>query len=93
MYSWEFEVDDTFNNPEIVAPIGKAKIMKEGTDVTLVSFSWMVGECIEAAEKLAERGINAEVINLRTIKPLDRETIINSVKKTGWLVAVEDGYP
>ena len=94
MYSREFEVKDPdFFNPEKVAPIGKARIMREGTDVTLVAFSRMVGVSLEAAEILAQQGVSAEVINLRTIKPLDRESIIRSVMKTGRLVAVEDGYP
>lgn len=94
MYSQEFEItNQDFYNSEAVLPIGKAKIMRKGEHVTLVSFSRMVGVCEEAAEQLAKEGISAEVINLRTIKPLDRETIINSVMKTGRLVAVEDGYP
>lgn len=94
LYSKEFEVTNKdFFNPEAVLPIGKAKIMRSGEHVTLVSFSRMVGVCEEAAKVLSEEGISVEVINLRTIKPLDRETIIESVKKTGRLIAVEDGYP
>jgi pyruvate dehydrogenase E1 component beta subunit len=94
LYSKEFEVTNPdFYNEEVVGQIGKAKIMREGSHVTLVSFSRMVGVCLEAAEQLEKEGISAEVINLRTIKPMDRESIINSVKKTGRLVAVEDGYP
>lgn len=90
MYGQIFEtpVDEDF-----VIPIGRAKIERAGTDVTLVSFSVMVGKCLEAAEKLAEMGISAEVINLRTIRPLDRWTIIESVKKTNRIVSVEEGWP
>jgi pyruvate dehydrogenase E1 component beta subunit len=90
MYGQVFEtpVDEDF-----VIPIGRAKIERTGTDVTLVSFSIMVGKCLEAAEKLAEMGISAEVINLRTIRPLDRWTIIESVKKTNRIVSVEEGWP
>lgn len=78
---------------EFILPIGKAKIEREGKDVTLVAFSIMVGVALEAAEKLAEQGIDAEVINLRTLRPLDTETIINSVKKTSRIVSVEEGWP
>lgn len=94
MYSQEFKIDNPdFFDASKVAPIGKAKVMRPGNHVTVVSFSRMVGVCLTAAEELAKDGISCEVINLRTIKPLDRETIINSVMKTGRLVAVEDGYP
>jgi pyruvate dehydrogenase E1 component beta subunit len=93
MYSKEFEVDEEFYDVNAIQEIGKAKIMREGTDCTLISFSRMVGECLEAAEQLEKEGISVEVINLRTIRPLDRETIIKSVIKTGRAVAVEDGYP
>lgn len=93
MYSREFEVGPDFFDPEVVAPVGKARVMQEGSDCTVVSFSRMVGECMLAAQELAKEGISVEVINLRTIKPLDRETVIRSVIKTGRLVAVEDGYP
>ncbi|WP_122049531.1 pyruvate dehydrogenase complex E1 component subunit beta [Asaia bogorensis] len=78
---------------DFILPIGKAKIEREGKDVTLVAFSIMVGVALEAAAKLAEQGIEAEVINLRTIRPLDTETIINSVKKTSRIVSVEEGWP
>lgn len=75
---------------EYVVPIGKAKIRREGKDVTLVSWSKMVLDTKAAAEELAEQGIDAEVIDLRTIKPMDEETLINSVKKTGRLVIVHE---
>lgn len=93
MYSRKFEVEDSFFDPNLTQPIGKARIMREGKHVTIVAFSRMVGESVLAAEELAKEGIEAEVINLRSIKPLDREAIIKSVMKTGRLVAVEDGYP
>jgi pyruvate dehydrogenase E1 component beta subunit len=74
-------------------PIGKAKVMKEGSDVTIVGYSRNVKFSLETAEILAKEGISCEVINLRTIKPLDRDTIVDSVRKTGRLVTVEDGFP
>ncbi|MCX5614044.1 MULTISPECIES: pyruvate dehydrogenase complex E1 component subunit beta [Bombella] len=78
---------------DFVLPIGKAKIEREGKDVTLVAFSIMVGVALEAAEQLAAQGIEAEVINLRSLRPLDTETIIKSVKKTNRIVSVEEGWP
>ncbi|MBL4615642.1 MAG: pyruvate dehydrogenase complex E1 component subunit beta, partial [Magnetovibrio sp.] len=86
----------TFDVPEsddFVIPIGKAKIERAGTDVTITAFSRMVGLALEAADLLAEQGISAEVINLRTIRPLDTQAIINSVKKTNRIVNVEEGWP
>jgi pyruvate dehydrogenase E1 component beta subunit len=86
----------TFNIPDdkdFVVPIGKAKIEREGTDVTIISFSIMVGLALEAAKTLAEGGISAEVINLRTIRPLDVETIVNSIKKTNRVISIEEGWP
>jgi len=74
-------------------PIGKAKVMKTGNHVTIIAYSRNVKYSLEAAEILEKEGISCEVINLRTIKPLDRDTIVNSVKKTGRLVTVEDGFP
>ncbi|WP_182357097.1 pyruvate dehydrogenase complex E1 component subunit beta [Komagataeibacter europaeus] len=78
---------------DFILPIGKAKIERAGTDVTIVTFSIMVGTALEAAVKLAEQGIEAEVINLRTIRPLDTQTVVDSVKKTSRLVTVEEGWP
>ncbi|MDG6093693.1 pyruvate dehydrogenase complex E1 component subunit beta [Acetobacter sp. AN02] len=78
---------------DFILPIGKAKIEREGTDVTIVTFSIMVGVALQAAEQLAEQGISAEVINLRTLRPLDTATIVESVKKTSRLVTVEEGWP
>ncbi len=90
MYGRSFEVPDTDN---WTVPIGKAKIVRSGTDVTITAFSIMVGKALEAADKLAEEGISAEVIDLRSIRPLDTETIVNSVKKTNRIVSVEEGWP
>ncbi|MBU0723524.1 MAG: pyruvate dehydrogenase complex E1 component subunit beta [Alphaproteobacteria bacterium] len=90
LYGQSFEVPES---EEFVVPIGKAKIVRAGSDVTIVAFSIMVGRALQAAEKLAEQGIEAEVIDLRTIRPLDTETIINSVKKTNRLVSCEEGWP
>jgi pyruvate dehydrogenase E1 component beta subunit len=89
MYGQSFDVP---TDPEFVLPIGKAKIERAGEHVTITAFSRMVGMALQAAEKLAELGISAEVINLRTIRPLDVETIANSVKKTNRLVSVEEGW-
>ena len=76
-----------------VLPIGKARIVREGKDVTIVSYSIGVGLALEAAETLAGEGIDAEVIDLRTLRPLDRETILDSLAKTNRLVVAEEGWP
>jgi pyruvate dehydrogenase E1 component beta subunit len=76
-----------------VVPIGKARIMREGSDVTIVSYSIGVGLSLEAAAKLEEEGISAEVIDLRTIRPLDKATILASLAKTNRLVVAEEGWP
>ena len=78
---------------DFVLPIGKAKIERVGEHVTIVAFSIMVGTALKAAEMLAEQGISAEVINLRSLRPLDTETIVQSVKKTSRIVTVEEGWP
>ena len=78
---------------DFVLPIGKARIVRPGTDVTIVSFSLMVARAIEAADALAGEGISAEVIDLRSLRPLDTETIVQSVQKTNRLVSVEEGWP
>lgn len=78
---------------DFVLDIGKAKVEREGSDVTIVAFSIMVGMAMQAAERLAEQGISAEVINLRSIRPLDTETIAASVRKTNRLVTLEEGWP
>lgn len=78
---------------EYLIPLGKANIAREGTDVTIISYNKMMKVALGAAEELAKEGINAEVIDLRTIRPLDHDTILNSVKKTNRLVLVEEQWP
>lgn len=90
LYGHKFECP---TDEDFILPIGKAKIERAGTDVTIVAFSIMVGEALEAAKVLAEQGISAEVINLRSLRPLDTATIVESVKKTSRLVTVEEGWP
>jgi pyruvate dehydrogenase E1 component beta subunit len=90
LYGQSFDVPE---DPDFVLPIGKAKIERAGKDVTITAFSIMVGKALLAAEELAKQGIEAEVINLRSLRPFDTETIVNSVKKTNRLVTVEEGWP
>ncbi len=90
MYGQSFDVP---TSEDFEIPIGRAKIERAGADVTIVAYSIMVGKALEAATELAEQGIDAEVINLRTIRPLDRWTILESVKKTNRIVSVEEGWP
>jgi pyruvate dehydrogenase E1 component beta subunit len=90
LYGQSFDVPE---DKDFTIPLGKAAVLREGTDVTIVAFSIMVGKAMQAAEKLAEEGISAEVIDLRTLRPLDRETIVESVRKTNRIVSVEEGWP
>ncbi|MCG3266393.1 pyruvate dehydrogenase complex E1 component subunit beta [Yoonia sp. I 8.24] len=90
MYGKSFDVPDM---DDFTIPFGKAKIERNGDDVTIVSFGIGVGYALEAAEKLAAEGVNAEVINLRTLRPMDTETILASVRKTNRCVTVEEGWP
>ncbi|WP_294291021.1 pyruvate dehydrogenase complex E1 component subunit beta [uncultured Sphingomonas sp.] len=90
MYGRSFDVPKI---DDFVLPIGKARIMRPGKDVTLVSYSIGVGVSLEAADKLAEEGIDAEVIDLRTLRPLDKKTVLKSLAKTNRLVVVEEGWP
>ena len=90
LYGQQFEVPD---DPDFVLPIGKAKVERPGKDVTITAFSLMVGKALQAAEELAKHGIEAEVINLRSLRPFDTETLVTSVKKTNRLVSVEEGWP
>jgi pyruvate dehydrogenase E1 component beta subunit len=78
---------------DFVLPIGKARVVRQGAHVTLVAHSICVGLILEAAEKLAEEGIDAELIDLRTLRPLDIDTVIASVEKTSRIVTVEQGWP
>jgi pyruvate dehydrogenase E1 component beta subunit len=89
LYGKVFDMPDV---EDLIVPIGKAKIEKVGTDVTIVSYSMGVQVALDAALELESQGISAEVINLRTIRPLDVETIVNSIKKTNRLVTVEEGW-
>ena len=90
LYGQSFDVPDV---DDLVLPIGKARIHREGSDATIVSFGIGMTYAIEAADKLTAEGINCEIIDLRTIRPLDMETVIASVKKTNRLVTVEEGFP
>ena len=89
LYGQSFDVPE---DPDFVLPIGKAKIERQGKDVTIVAFSIMVGKALQAAEELAKHGVDAEVINLRSLRPFDTETIVQSVKKTNRLVSCEEGW-
>jgi len=93
LYGLPAEIPDFAMDPDFLIPFGKAKIMRPGKDVTIVTFSRPVGMALEAAKTLEAKGISAEVINLRSIRPLDMDTIIDSVKKTHRLVTVELGWP
>jgi pyruvate dehydrogenase E1 component beta subunit len=89
LYGQHFELPE---DEDLLVPIGKAKVEREGRDVTIVAYSIMVGKALQAAEKLAEDGIEAEVVNLRTIRPMDTATVIDSLAKTNRLVTVEEGW-
>ena len=90
VYGRSFDVPDL---DDYVLPIGKARIMREGADVTIVAYSIAVGLALEAAEELAGEGIDAEVIDLRTLRPLDKEAVLTSLAKTNRLVIAEEGWP
>ena len=90
MYGRSFDVPDM---EDYTVPFGKARIWREGTDVTLVSFGIGMSYALEAADKLAEDGISAEVIDLRTLRPMDTDTVVRSVMKTNRCVTVEEGFP
>ena len=90
LYGQSFDVPD---DPDFTIPIGKALVMRVGGDVTITAFSRQVGQALQAAEQLAAEGIQAEVINLRSLRPFDIDTVVASVKKTNRLVSVEEGWP
>ena len=90
MYGQSFPIPDPVDQ---VIEIGKARIVRAGSDVTIVTFSITVGTALQAAEELSKEGIEAEVIDLRTLRPIDRDAIIQSVRKTNRLVTVEEGWP
>lgn len=93
LYGEKFEVSEEFSSPDFVLPIGKAKIERTGKDATIVTYSRNVGLSLQAAEELAKENIDVEVINLRSIKPIDLETIVKSVKKTGRAISVDSSFP
>jgi pyruvate dehydrogenase E1 component beta subunit len=91
LYGQSFDAVPT--DPDFIVPIGKAKVVRAGSDVTITAYSIMVGKALEAATELAALGIEAEVVDLRTIRPLDIDTIVTSIKKTNHLVSVEESWP
>jgi pyruvate dehydrogenase E1 component beta subunit len=93
MYGVSFPMSEMAQSKDFVIPIGKAKIEREGSDVTIISFSKMVGLALETAEFMKNKGVSVEVINLLSLRPLDRNTIIQSVQKTGRVVTIETGWP
>jgi pyruvate dehydrogenase E1 component beta subunit len=90
LYGQHFDVPEL---DDYVLPIGKARIVRPGKDVTIVSYSIGVGVALEAAQELMGQGINAEVIDLRTLRPLDKATVLESLKRTNRMVVVEEGWP
>ena len=90
LYGRTFDVPDL---EDFTVPIGKAKIWREGTDVTLISFGIGMQYALEASETLEKEGVSCEVIDLRSIRPIDYDTIINSIKKTNRCVTIEEGFP
>ena len=89
MYSVKGEVEDE----EFLIPIGKAELKRDGTDVTLVTYNKALFTCLEAAEELEKQGISAQVLDLRTIRPLDEEALYECVSKTHRMVIVQEGFP
>ena len=89
MYGHEFDIPDV---EDLIIPLGVAKVRRVGGSVTLVAYSRMVGFALEAAEVLAKDGIEAEVIDLRSLRPIDHQTVVDSVKKTNRLVTIEEGW-
>lgn len=93
MYGVSFPMSEEAMSDNFILPIGKCKVEREGSDVTIVAHSLMVTRSLDAADELAKEGIKAEVINLRSIRPLDIDTIKKSIQKTNRLVIVEGGFP
>jgi pyruvate dehydrogenase E1 component beta subunit len=92
LYGHSHSVPENIND-DFIVEIGKAKILREGKDVTITAFSLQVQNALDAADQLASEGISAEVIDLRTLRPLDIDTIISSLQKTNRIVCVEEGWP
>ncbi|CAM9732796.1 unnamed protein product [Heterosigma akashiwo] len=93
LYGVSFPMSDAAQKDDWVVPIGKAKVEREGADVSIIAFSRPVSFALEAAAELEKEGISAEVLNLRTLRPMDRQAIIDTVKKTNRVVTVEEGWP
>jgi len=93
MYGTSFPMSEEALSPDFLVPIGKAKIEREGSHLTLVAVSRAVEAALDAAKELEKKGVSCEVINLRTIRPLDRAAIVDSVKKTHYVITVEGGWP
>lgn len=94
MYGETFELSEAAMSKDFLIPLGKAKVEREGSDITIVAFSKAVGLSLKAADQLAaEAGIKAEVLNLRSLRPIDREAIIKSVKKTNRVITVDESFP
>lgn len=93
LYGVAYDVTDDVLSKDFVLPIGKAKIEKPGSRITLVAHSKAVATCLDAAQELSASGIDCEVINLRSLRPLDTETVIKSVMKTNHMITVEQGWP
>jgi len=93
MYGVTMTLSDEAQDKDFVVPFGKAKTMREGTDVSIVTFGFNVGLALEAAEIMSEKGVSVEVINLRSLRPLDIDAVIATAKKTGRVVALESGFP
>lgn len=93
MYGVEMPLTAEEASPDFLIPIGQARVEKQGSDVTVITFSRPVGRALEAAQQLEQEGISVEVINLLSIRPLDRDTILDSIRKTGRVVTVEEGWP
>lgn len=91
-YRWLYGIRDEVPEGHYQTPIGQARILRRGTDIALVGISYMVLEALRAAERLAQEGVSAEVIDLRTIRPWDKETVLDSVRKTGRLVVADTGW-
>jgi len=93
LYNEKFELSPEAQSKDFLIKIGKARIERKGSDVSIITFSRMVGESLKAAAELEKEGIHAEVINLLSLRPLDVEAIVKSVQKTNRLVTVEEGFP
>ncbi|VDK78778.1 unnamed protein product, partial [Onchocerca ochengi] len=93
LYSETFPMSDEALKNDFMVPLGKAKIEREGTDITLISYSIGMLTTLKAADQLAKEGISAEVINLRSIRPFDFETVKKSVMKTHHVVTIDNGWP